>query len=363
MANRLTSLIAMMILSAIFLIQFRFDMDAFSGDPGGIEGRKQAKPPGGGTTSSVHAKRCQKGKKLNASETLDCQINQDQSFCQVPTLIGAGLEKTDRVDLEFRCEGKKYNQFVDAMRKFSDDISVHGDSWGRREYGIPVNKTVLMMGNTDTQQIAHTLACQQLVLFSDGSIRNKITSVQAPLSVKKPAQRFTFANNSTLVLLSDEKLAKAKPGDFPKFIERETGIPPLQYDAIIFGLFHDCAADDTTCPDTTNSLFFATADIFPGPMLFVGMMSDVRTDQSFAIRDGIREYKSAGRRNLWFIHGRRHISKLKVEGATIKRNKTDADNTSKSGRYGHRCTGAEGGHSDLLAFDVTEFLYNGLFYT
>jgi hypothetical protein len=351
----------MMILSAIFLVQFRFDLEAFSGDLD-TTGNQKSKPVGG-STNSVHTQRCHKGKKLNASQTLDCQINEAQSFCQAPSLVGAGFQKTDKVDLKFQCQGKKYNQFADAMHKFADDVPNHGELWGRREFGIPSNQLILMVGNTDTEQIAHTLACQQLVLFSDGSARNKITSIQAPISSKQTAQKYTFSNNSTLVVIANETLAKTSPKQFLKTIERETGIPLLNYSAMIFGLFDDCDTDPSNCPDTTYSLFFATADVFSGPMLFVGMMADVRTDQSFAIRDGIREYKAAGRRNLWFIHGRRHISKMKVEGATVKNTNGDADNSSKSGRYGHRCTGAQGGHSDLLAFDVTEFLYNALFYT
>lgn len=350
MANRLTSLIAMMILSTIFLVQFHFDLEAFS-----TTGQTLSKPPGGGDIQG-HAKRC-KG-ELTASDKVDCQINKKLAFCHVPTLVdekGSTAEGA-KIELAFQCQGEKYTEFGKELQSFADDVTTHGDSWGRREFGLPSNKVILMLGNSDTQQVAHTLACQQVL-----GQTSKIKSIQAPLSDKQTAQKITFANNSTLIVITDDKLAKTSPKDIATAIQKETGLPLSQYDGMIWGLLHDCGAVAAKCPNTTESLYTAAVDIFEGPMLFIGMMADNRMEQAYAIRDKIREYKAAGRRNLWFIMGRRYISKLKLEGSV--NTDGDADNKPKTGKHGHRCTGALGGHADLLAYDVTEFLYNTLFYT
>ena len=354
MANRLTSLIALMILSAIFLVQFQFNLDGTDNSSASTTNTWKTS----GSATKDERKKC-KG-KLSGSDAMDCAMNQGQSFCTVPA-IGRDLK------VPFPCMGEEYDAFGHALRAFADDPATHGDSWGRRAYGLPSNKMILMLGNADTQQVAHSLACQHASGTHDhndeNNDRNKIQSVQAPMAERKTTQKITMTNNSTLVILLDnEKISQARDGAcIATTIVQETGFTVDQFDGMIWGLFHDCGAVAAQCPNTTQPAFHAATQVFNGPMLFISMMADARSQQALAIRDTIREYRSAGRRNLWFISGRRYISKLKLEGATIYGN-GDADNLPKTGRYGHRCTGTLGGHADLLAFDVTEFLYHQLFY-
>uniref|UniRef100_A0A7S3L848 Alkaline phosphatase n=1 Tax=Amphora coffeiformis TaxID=265554 RepID=A0A7S3L848_9STRA len=347
MANRLTSLIALMILSAIFLVQFQFNLDGTGNTSASTTNAWKTS----GSATKDELKKC-KG-KLSGSDAMDCAMNEAQSFCTASAI-------SQDLKVPFPCVGDEYNTFGHALKAFANDPATHGDSWGRRAYGLPSNKMILMLGNADTQQVAHSMACQH-ASRSDGT---KVQSVQAPIADDKTAQKITMTNNSTLVILMDnDKVSQAtKDGaSLAKAVYQETGYTVDQFDGMIWGLFHDCGAVAANCPNTTQPAFDAASQVFDGPMLFISMMADARSQQALAIRDAIREYRSAGRRNLWFISGRRYISKLKLEGATIYGN-GDADNIPKTGRYGHRCTGPLGGHADLLAFDVTEFLYHQLFY-
>lgn len=347
MANRLTSLIALMLLSAIFLVQFQFDFDGMTGNSTASTTNAWKTS---GSASKDELKKC-KG-QLTGSEAMDCAMNTAQTFCTAGK-IGNDLK------VPFPCAGPEYDKFGNALKSFADDPSTHGDSWGRRSFGLPSHKMILMLGNADTQQVAHSMACQHA---SGQEANHKIQTVQAPLASDSTAQKITFTNNASLVILTDDRVAEeTDAASLAAAIQRETGYAVDQYDGMIWGLFHDCGAVAANCPNTTQPAFDAASRVFTGPMLFISMMADARSTQALAIRDAIREYRSAGRRNLWFISGRRYISKLKLEGATIYGN-GDADNVPKTGRYGHRCTGDAGGHADLLAFDVTEFLYHQLFY-
>ena len=332
-----------MILSAIFLVQFQFDLDGTGSSSASTTNAWKTS----GSASKDEIKKC-KG-KLTGSDAMDCAMNEVQSFCTAPVI-------SQDLKVPFPCAGAEYDTFGTALKAFADDPATHGDSWGRRGYGLPAHKMILMLGNADTQQVAHSVACQHA-----GSAA-KVQSVQAPITADKTAQKITLTNNATLVILTDDKVSQATdPASLAKAIQQETGYTVDQFDGMIWGLFHDCGAVAANCPNTTQPAFDAASQVFDGPMLFISMMADARSQQALAIRDAIREYRSAGRRNLWFISGRRYISKLKLEGATIYGN-GDADNVPKTGRYGHRCTGPLGGHADLLAFDVTEFLYHQLFY-
>ena len=360
-----------MILSCIILVQFQFDLD-LNQDTATVP-----KPPGSGGSKQEESKKCKQRKnKLTGSDVQDCQINKVQSYCQATKTIDTKNSNNDAIFMPYYCTGEQYDQFATALHAFADDVT-HGAAWGRRAFGIPSHKTILMLGNADTIQIAHSLVCRHLNdddededAGKDGKNKSpKIESIQAPLSDKQTAQKIKFSNNATLVILTDDKIVqKTQPQNFDgssiaKTIQQETGLALSQYDGMIWGLFHDCGSISAQCPNTTQPLYFATAQEFEGPMLFIGMMADARTEQALAIRDEMKQYKNgSGPTKLWFISGRRYISKLKLEGSTIYGNGTDADNVPKTGRYGHRCTGQRGGHSDLLAFDVTEFLYNQLFY-
>ena len=265
-------------------------------------------------------------------------------FCRVPT-----LETTDTnlnpIDIPNQCTGDEYELFAKEMHNFAANRDIHDSTWGRRlKGGIPAHKRVLVLGNLDTQQIAYALACQYAAKVHH---------------ISPTAQSLQFPRNASAVLLTDsgESLRNVAADQFGAAVQAQTGFALDDFDAIVWGLLIDCGLASEACPNTTATLFFGAAEQFTGPMIFIGMMADARQEQAFAIRDQVRTLKSQGHRHLLFIMGRRYISKITLEGAFSN---GEADNAHKTGKVGHRCAGAEGGHADLLAFDVSEFLHQQL---
>jgi hypothetical protein len=277
-------------------------------------------------------------------------------FCRVPTLQTAE-ESQNPIDIPHQCQGPEYDQLARALLNFASNSQLHDRTWGRRPNGggIPANQKVLILGNSDTQQIAYTMACQSAAV-----VRQE----------KPGVLRLEFANNAVAILLTDggESLRNVSSlhENFASAIQAQTGHSLDSFDAIVWGLLHDCGVLSEACPNTTQVAYFAAAEQFDGPMFFIGMMADARQQQALAIRDQMHELVKTDvglqhhgpKKKLGFISGRRHISQVKLEGATVYGG--DADNAHKTGKTGHRCTGAQGGHPDLLAFDVTEFLYHQL---
>uniref|UniRef100_A0A7S3L555 Uncharacterized protein n=1 Tax=Amphora coffeiformis TaxID=265554 RepID=A0A7S3L555_9STRA len=278
-------------------------------------------------------------------------------FCQVPTLE-TGDSNDNPLDMPHQCAGPEYTAMTTALHGLAERSDLHERTWGRRRQVAPTHSRTLVLGNADTQQIAYGLACQY-----QGVIH----------TINAHTQAIHFAEyNATLVLITDSGDGLVTPSndgknattvDFQTAVEAHTGYALETFHAIIWGLLHDCGIQASACPNTTAQLYFDAADNgFHGrPMLFIGMMADARAEQSLAIRDAIRTHAHKGPRQLWFISGRRYIGQLsKLEGATIYGNGADADNAPKTGKIGHRCNGAQGGHADLIAWDVTEFLYQQL---
>jgi hypothetical protein len=179
--------------------------------------------------------------------------------------------------------------------------------------------------------------------------------------------RLRFANDATLVIFTDRNVLLSDEWEY-LFAQATGGMQIQDFDAMILGLFNDCdskrRSDDEACASISDLMFRQIAAVFEGPMLFISMMAALRNEESLKVRDSIREYRQDQRKNMWFIHGRRYVSKVGLEGAkdtnTDRWNVTDALNTGARARSSERCQGMYGGQSDLLAWDATEFLYNQL---
>ena len=301
-------------------------------------------------------------KRLSKLDRTDCAVRVDQSMCRVPAI--------DDWPIPYQCSGPNYDALEAAIRVFRANVEQHGETWGRRLYGLPAHSRILFFGNAHTRQLATTLACQQ---------HEQVTRIQL-LDSETETTRIDFNNNSTLVMFSDDRVLLSD--EWTDYLATAGDISLSDFDAIILGLFNDCRAELKSqayeCESMTDIMVRQIADSYAsGPMLFVSEMSATRSDESTAVRDLIRYYRDTlQRRNMWFINGRRYISQVKLEGAAINEtNDDDADadaggdtgsstqdalNDGTSARSLPRCQGEYGGHVDLLGWDVTEFLYKQL---
>ena len=62
------------------------------------------------------------------------------------------------------------------------------------------------------------------------------------------------------------------------------------------------------------------------------------------------------RTNLYLQDSRFHMRRIGLEGTSNTRNVEGPARNDQE--HGHRCTGQQGGHADLVGWDLTEFLYD-----
>mmetsp|Transcript_5440 Transcript_5440/g.10838 ORF Transcript_5440/g.10838 Transcript_5440/m.10838 type:complete len:349 (+) Transcript_5440:175-1221(+) len=296
------------------------------------------------------SEKCEQQKRLSKLDRTDCAVRVDQSVCRVASI--------DDWAIPYQCAGPQYDALEAALRVFRANVEEeHGETWGRRLYGLPAHSRVLFFGNAHTRQMATSLACQQ---------HEQVTRIQL-LDTETETTRIDFSNNSTLVMFSDARVLLSD--DWMDYLATAGSLE--DFDAIILGLFNDCQAELKSqafeCESMTDIMVREIADVYTtGPMLFVSEMSATRSDESTTVRDLIRYYRDTlNRRNMWFINGRRYISQVKLEGAAVNETEEDTEqqdalNEGTLARSLPRCQGEYGGHVDLLAWDVTEFLYNQL---
>jgi len=104
------------------------------------------------------------------------------------------------------------------------------------------------------------------------------------------------------------------------------------------------------------------ASVFDGPIVYVGMFAKYgQSEQTLNLH--FAESVRGTRDNLSVIDGRKYIDEMKMEcGASIKNatgrchEMTDNLPGHRSADDQHRCIGDQGGHPDLIAWEVAEKL-------
>ena len=299
-------------------------------------------------SSGGTSEKCENTKRLSKLDRTDCAVRVDQSVCRVAAI--------DDWQIPYQCTGPNYDALEAALRVFRANVEQHGETWGRRLYGLPAHTRVLFFGNAHTRQIATSMACQQ---------DEQVTRIQI-LDEETETTRIDFSNNSTLVMFTDDRVLLSD--EWMDYLATAGDISLSDFDALILGLFNDCQAELKSqafeCESMTDIMFRQIADTFTtGPILFVSEMAATRSDESTAVRDLIRYYRDTlKRRNMWFINGRRDIGQVGLEGAAANETDPDQDavNDGTLARSLTRCQGEYGGQPDLLGWDITEFLYNQL---
>jgi hypothetical protein len=95
--------------------------------------------------------------------------------------------------------------------------------------------------------------------------------------------------------------------------------------------------------------------------MFVSMFAITQQNIANQARKQITALRLGGRPNVKYLRPRDFVEELGQEGASTQRIgvKDCIDYGSRQNRF-HRCTGKQGGHPDLAAWDVGEFLYANL---
>lgn len=297
-------------------------------------------------------------------------------FCTFSSLGATGGGSRLRLRVEHPCAGPLYDAFAGRLHAFADNKTRFGRHWGRRVFAIPATKTVLFVGNPHTRLLAQVLACQHYHDDDDDASEEEddvstttVTRnlIQQVTKLSQGAVRITFKNNATLLTVTNPS-ALFETNWSTKLAE-QLNLTSLQHDvdALVLGLVDDRCTENILASNATTS---ATTTCTTAPTVS-DWQAELRADtplafaSSFTLNNQLTAQvalqdlrQQQGLKNQTaLIFGRRYIGELQTECASgSKKNVGDCMDKTR----GARCTGTAGGHVDLLAFDVAEFLHGTL---
>jgi len=307
-------------------------------------------------------------------------------FCRVremtfPTSPGPG-NVTKRI--RYPCEGKEYDSFAEQMLNYATERQAADKNliwWGKREYPLPENSDILVIGNSHTRQTLNALLCQYAEHITRIQDFGRLNNNHLPGGF----EAFHFSNNATITLISNSPLVFVKA--WKQFLELYGLHRDIEsYDAVVLGFINQYTPgvpSNTTYygemerfvhgnPELYDLEHWHTLGIdiqqmvhaYSGPVVVLPMFSLYNRPHLDNVKSIVDKWKnsdssSSRAKNIKILNGRAHVEVL-GECASLKPWEFDICRMGTQGNIGnqHRCTGAKGGHADLLAWDLIETLYN-----
>lgn len=313
--------------------------------------------------------------KTNQDNHYVDKLTENWQFCQV-SYVGNVSNYNFKLPIWYQCEGPEYDRLARRIRHYANYQRNNGlkpPSWGHRPHALPANSTVLMFGNSHIRQIGHAIACQ-----NGPDVVTNVLHYEPDLINPDMAVKVTFTNNSTLWIVANSYVAHSPYWE--SLLVRQTQTTSLQddFDAVILGVFNSGhgrltrfaaemdemqkllpSSDAVDWENRTGPSVTEMAAVFEGPLAFATMFNGNGVGDAFLWRKNRpimnKLKRETNRTNLYLQDSRVHLKAIGLEGTSNNRAKTsEAVNDQSSG---HRCTGTRGGHPDLVAWDLTEFLY------
>ena len=276
-------------------------------------------------------------------------------------------------------------------------------------------RSILIMGNSHTRQLVTTLTCQ----YHDQLVKPPELLYSMPGFSLYGVQKLTFQKNIVVYASTNcpfvysaswqWSLHNILTGSNFTTDRLPTDVQPLSFlSAIVLGRFNDYKSSVGTRFVQTMTTFqtehpefnmdfqhFSTpriqdvAAIFEGPIIFVSMFANYGNVEWRDATKSISQEEMRHRDNLYILHGRQYIDVLHqrydnptvvpsedptlpyatttttttfpvAECASDGRSIVDTCVTNTSSyrfQNGHRCTGAGGGHPDLIVWDLVDVLW------
>jgi hypothetical protein len=277
-------------------------------------------------------------------------------ICRNSTLTFA----SQKLSIPYKCEGQEYEEFGQKLFLFADNTTGHGSKWGRRPYPIPSGKTVLMFGNSHTRQVAHAMVCQY------GA---QVESYQPCHCDCGEAFTVRFRNDAVLHVVTNCYIVYTN--HWVSLLERALHQSLDSMDAMVLGKFNGWTSSQntnfrrammniTTADNGTVDFehikppnLDQVAAVYSGPIVTLTMFAQYAERDAAARLETVERSTVAGRTNLAYIYGRTYVERLGECAADGKTKVTVQCLDAPS----HRCTGAYGGHADLVAWDVIEEIF------
>ena len=269
--------------------------------------------------------------------------------------------------IPYFCEGPLYDEFGQAMRDFAHTQVEQGrkpPTWGRSE--LPPNTNILIFGNSHTRQVGAQLAMQHELPLP----YIEIFDVQIS---GKMARRFDLGHNRSVFVVANSYVSFSK--DWKFLLERQIQFKLQDLDAIVVSVWNSCTTyiqttfaqemltwseqiEGVDCRHNPGPTVADIAEEYDGPIAFISMFAKYRDDDIAVAKAQVEELQKT-RPKLEYLDARRYINEMGVECGAPKQADSlpDCDNSEYSGEKYHRCVGLLGGHPDILAWDVTEFVW------
>ena len=220
-------------------------------------------------------------------------------------------------------------------------------TWGRREFPLPANSSVLFVGNSHTWQTCESMRCQYYKQVASSSQRPDPFGIKT----KGVPNTWVFKNNATAMVLTNSPYMYHKTR-WVESLNTILGRPLASFDAIVMGRFNPferTAESDKEIlkfskahpeyfdSEHTTPTIERLAEVYAGPIIALPMYAvygqDVKVNAEHA-----REIWKNNRTNIHIVDTRRHIEAI---GNECGSNSLHAVGTClhKGAAQMHRCTG------------------------
>lgn len=312
---------------------------------------------------------------LTAQDESTQQILEDFQFCRQPW-VGDASHETGLLDVWYQCEGAVYDDFGQNLELFANTKTELGHkpaSWGHRSSVLLPKSTVLVFGNSHARQIGQAMACQ------NGQVE-RIDRQDPDALDPNMAVLVSFTNGAKLWIVANSYVAHSP--HWQRLLEAQVGLKLSQFDAVVLGVFNTGenkrakehqstfvtlmiqmqarrpSADEINVQLHSGPTVADMVAVYDGPLMFASMFSTQRVDRALAGRQQIQQEQTLhNRTNLLYEDTRQYIVELSQEGGGYNRSYVSPCVNDASACHMHRCTGKQGGHPDLISWDVSEFLF------
>lgn len=286
-------------------------------------------------------------------------------FSSQRTLTQPGSSET--LEIIYQCYGHDYDKFTTKLREFSKARIADGlepKTWGHPDfYHLKPNSSILFFGNSHTRQMAFSFLSQRyrdIVSFE---------SINLPWEKRINKERkFVLRHNITVYVVTNSAIPHSPV--WYELLEQSMGRKLESLDAIVLGLFNSCTLDANTtyaaemmansgisCLTQEGPQVADVAAHYSGPLAFVSMFSTHRSNLEEDAREMVQDLQKDGRTNVDFIYARQYVEEMDMECAYANDHKSkDCQEGDKARHILHRCVGRRGGHPDLIAWNVREWL-------
>lgn len=331
---------------------------------------------------SVITKKKQSTKKHKASPKLEKKKPQlgttslPFKLCSIKIDPGQkNLTVIHPIMVQYQCAGSAYDNFSHKLLELATTPKQFGlekdtKNWGKRKIPAPANSTVVFLGNSHTRQVFQTFMCQYRNDIIKATVINDVDGKGSGILHVRLKENITVYGVTNLPHVYSPR--------WSELLRISMNLPTLNdIDALVLGHFN-------TFKESINSTFLTlmknltagtdadferisppgiedVAKVYSGPILAVSMFADYDVKRFQSVLKQIETLRKKGRKNIFSIDGRQYVPYIGECASDLGMSIGTCLLTDKSpGKRhinGHRCVGKNGGHPDLISWDIIELFH------